>query len=110
MSIISKVIEYLKSSKNELNKVTWPSREQTVRYSALVIIISLGVAAFFGLLDMGLSRVVSETLTKTSTNQEVNIPLEQPVAPDTVPLEQGSNEQPTINFGDVEPITTPDNQ
>ncbi|MBU2566789.1 preprotein translocase subunit SecE [Patescibacteria group bacterium] len=107
---MSKLIDYLRSSKNELHKVTWPSREQTVRYSALVIIISLGVAAFFGLLDMGLSRVVSTTLTQSQAAQEVDLPIEAPVVPDTIPLDQVNTEQPTIDFDNVEPITTPDNQ
>ena len=48
MSIINRLIDYLRSSKTELTKVTWPSRDQTIRYSTLVIIISVGVAALAG--------------------------------------------------------------
>ncbi len=36
----------------ELRKVTWPSREETIRLTAAVIIISLAVGLFVGGLDI----------------------------------------------------------
>lgn len=53
--LVSWLIEYVKGSKEELKKVTWPSKKETVKYSLLVIAISIGVAAFFGGLDWILS-------------------------------------------------------
>ena len=35
----------------ELKKVIWPTREQTIRYTALVIIIAVAVGVFLGALD-----------------------------------------------------------
>jgi preprotein translocase subunit SecE len=49
--MISKITNYFKESYVELKKVTWPTREKTIRDAGLVIAISLGVAAFLGLLD-----------------------------------------------------------
>ena len=43
--------DYLRSSWGEIKKVTWPTRETTIRYSAIVIVVSLAVAAFFARLD-----------------------------------------------------------
>ncbi|MAG11871.1 MAG: preprotein translocase subunit SecE [Parcubacteria group bacterium] len=43
--------DYLKNSVNELKKVSWPTREDTIKYSYIVIIVSLAVAIFFGALD-----------------------------------------------------------
>lgn len=48
---MDKVITLLKEVKEELNKVAWPNREQTLRYTVLVVIVSLVVGAFLGGLD-----------------------------------------------------------
>lgn len=98
MSFFTKIIEYFRSAKQELSKVTWPSREQTVRYSTLVIIVSLIVAGFFGMLDSGLSRVVTTALT--------NRPAYTPVdSTETDPTVTPNTEEKTFEFEDLE-ITT----
>jgi preprotein translocase subunit SecE len=45
------ITNYVKSSIEEMKKVTWPTRKETYNYTVLVIGISLGVAAFLGALD-----------------------------------------------------------
>ena len=42
---------YLLASYEEMKKVTWPSRRQTVEYSLFVVAISVAIAVFFGVLD-----------------------------------------------------------
>lgn len=42
---------FLKEVKEELLKVTWPTRKQTIRYTTLVIIVAVAVGAFLGALD-----------------------------------------------------------
>ncbi|MBU0646298.1 preprotein translocase subunit SecE [Patescibacteria group bacterium] len=53
---------YLRDAKEELGKVTWPSKQDTIRYSVVVIAISVFVAAFFGGLDwvfnLGLEELI----------------------------------------------------
>ncbi len=46
---------YFRESYEELRKVSWPSRKDTVRDTLIVIGVSLVVAAFLGLIDLGLS-------------------------------------------------------
>jgi len=41
----------------ELKKVTWPSREDTTRLTAMVIVICLIVGAIMGVLDYGFTRL-----------------------------------------------------
>lgn len=48
---MDKAISFLKEVKEELAKVAWPTREQTLRYTILVIIVALVVGAFLGGLD-----------------------------------------------------------
>lgn len=46
-----RIIEFLKESRIELKKVTWPTRSDALRYTVVVIIISGAVALFLGGLD-----------------------------------------------------------
>lgn len=45
------IITFLKEVKEELIKVAWPTREQTIRYTILVIIVTVAVGLFLGGLD-----------------------------------------------------------
>ena len=48
---MAKIVEFIKESKTEMHKVTWPTRQETIRYTASVIIISASLALFLGGLD-----------------------------------------------------------
>lgn len=51
-TMFEKITSFLKESKIELKKVTWPTRNETIRYTIVVIAISGAVAAFLGILDL----------------------------------------------------------
>lgn len=51
---------FLKEVRLELKKVTWPTRQETIRYTTAVIGFSLAVAAFLGGLDYLFSWLLSE--------------------------------------------------
>lgn len=55
---MQKVIQFFVGAKAELTKVSWPSRKELIRYTILVVVISLLVAIFLGLLDMLFSYLV----------------------------------------------------
>lgn len=48
----------------ELKKVTWPSRQETIRLTVIVLLISLIIGAYVGIIDILLAKVL-EFLTKT---------------------------------------------
>ena len=48
---MDKPITFLKEVREELSKVAWPSREQTFRYTILVLIVAVAVGLFLGGLD-----------------------------------------------------------
>ena len=48
---MGKAISFLNEVKEELRKVAWPSREQTVRYTILVLLVAIAVGFFLGGLD-----------------------------------------------------------
>lgn len=49
--MFERLITFFKESRIELKKVTWPTKQETTRYTAMVIIISVAVALFLGGLD-----------------------------------------------------------
>ncbi|EKE07355.1 MAG: hypothetical protein ACD_18C00113G0002 [uncultured bacterium] len=51
MKLFSAIGQYLKDSIKELKKITWPTKKQITVYTVVVIIMSLGVAVYFGILD-----------------------------------------------------------
>lgn len=55
---MGKLKDYIKNSIKELKKVSWPTKEQTIKNTFLVVGISLGVAAFLGLVDFLLTQVL----------------------------------------------------
>ena len=58
-------IAYLKEAREELAKVSWPTKKEAVRYSAIVVAVTVGLAVFFTIIDLaltfGLDRLVKIT-------------------------------------------------
>ena len=52
------LINYFKETKEEMNHVSWPTRHQTIVYTALVILISIIVAALLGVFDALFTKIV----------------------------------------------------
>jgi preprotein translocase subunit SecE len=46
-----KAVQFIKEVRVELKRVTWPTRQQTIKYTLMVVGLSLAVAAFLGGLD-----------------------------------------------------------
>ena len=62
MSQATKLVQYVKDSKNELKKVTWPNKQEIKQHTFLVIGISLAVAAFLGLMDYLITQIMSKII------------------------------------------------
>ncbi len=48
---MSKLTEYLRETKGELKHVSWPSKNQAILFTIVVITFSIIVAAFLGAFD-----------------------------------------------------------
>jgi len=55
-------INYVKESKSEFDKVVWPSRQETLRLTILVLIVSVAVGAYITGLDALLTSLVERFL------------------------------------------------
>lgn len=88
MNPLKSLITYLRASKTELEKVTWPSREETIRYSVLVTVVCVATAAFFAALDFGFRQgldILVTTVRPDVASQQVEQQPQQPVVPDVEP-------------------------
>lgn len=52
-------VKFLKEVKIELSKVVWPTRQEAIRLTLVVILISGLVAAFIGMIDFVLAKVMT---------------------------------------------------
>jgi preprotein translocase subunit SecE len=59
MNLFAKLANFLKEVRLELKKVTWPTRQETIRFTLLVIGVSAGVALFLGGLDYLFSIILT---------------------------------------------------
>lgn len=57
--VFDKIKIFGKEIWTEGRKVDWPTKQETLRYTIIVIVISVCVAAFLGLLDMIFFKVIS---------------------------------------------------
>lgn len=80
---IKSLIEYIKTSIAEMRKVTWPTKDATIRYTAIIIVVTVALAASFAVLDIGFSKLITTVLTGENTpSQSTDATTEQPITPD----------------------------
>ena len=60
--MITKAIQFLTEVKNEVNKVTWPSRKEAMGGTAVVLVVVFFMATFLGFVDLLLSKIVAALL------------------------------------------------
>ncbi len=61
---MNKLTIFIKEARAELRKVNWPTREQTAKYTGLVVGLSLAVAFFLGALDYLFERILRTFIIK----------------------------------------------
>ena len=64
MKFFAAAINYLNEVKIELLRVSWPTRDQTIKMAILVIVISTVTGVFLGGFDFLFSRLVGLILTR----------------------------------------------
>jgi preprotein translocase subunit SecE len=58
MISVAKAKQFLTEAKQELKKVTWPNKQQTMNSTWVVILVTVILAAFLGVVDMFLAKAV----------------------------------------------------
>jgi len=57
--MFNKFWQFVKDVKVEFSKVSWPSREELIQSTLVVIVVSMLVAIFVGIVDLGLSKLIT---------------------------------------------------
>ena len=56
--MIRKISQFVKDVKLEMNKVTWPTRDELTASTTIVLVVSLVLAVFIFVADFLLSRIM----------------------------------------------------
>ncbi|MBF0353220.1 MAG: preprotein translocase subunit SecE [SAR324 cluster bacterium] len=56
--MFSKFKQFLDDIRAEFKKVHWPDRDETIKATSIVLALSLIVAVFLGVADLGLSSIM----------------------------------------------------
>ncbi len=62
--IPQKLVKYLKEVKIEAKKVNWPTRKEALKYTLIVIGISVVVAIFLGTMDFIFTLILNKIIVK----------------------------------------------
>jgi preprotein translocase subunit SecE len=57
-TVVDTVRQFLREVRVELSKVTWPTRKDTIASTSVVLVIVFLIAAFLGIVDLGLSKLM----------------------------------------------------
>ncbi len=60
--LVGPVVRYLSEVRSELSKVVWPKRQEVIKLTLMVIIISVIVGLYVGGLDFIFTRLLSTLL------------------------------------------------
>jgi len=63
-NIPGRLIKYLKEVRIEAKKVNWPTRQEALKYTLIVIGISVSVAIFLGTLDFIFTLILNKIILK----------------------------------------------
>ena len=58
----TKTQDYLREVRLELNKVTWPAKNQTIASTFVVIVLVIIISSFLGLVDVSLKGLIKMVL------------------------------------------------
>ena len=60
--MINKIKEFFREVKVEIKKVVYPSREELIGSTWVVIVTAIVISLFLGIVDLGLSKLVKIAL------------------------------------------------
>jgi preprotein translocase subunit SecE len=58
MQVVARIREFVQEVLAEFRKVTWPSRQELVNSTVVVIVVTVVLAVFLGAVDIALARAV----------------------------------------------------
>ena len=62
MGVLTRANEFIREVLAEFRKVTWPSRQELINSTVVVIMVTVVLAFFLGGVDVALARIVERIL------------------------------------------------
>lgn len=62
--LVKAAIDYLRGVRQEISKVVWPKREEIVKLTLTVFIISGVIGAYVGVLDLAYTKLLESFLSR----------------------------------------------
>ena len=62
MNFIQSLRNFVQDVVAEFKRVSWPTRQATIQSTAVVLVVSLAVALFLGIVDVGLASAVKQII------------------------------------------------
>jgi preprotein translocase subunit SecE len=62
MGVVTRIREFVQEVLAEFRKVTWPSRDELINSTSIVIVVTVVLAFFLGVVDISLTKVVERIL------------------------------------------------
>ena len=56
------LISFFAEARAEFSKINWPTAQETIRMTAVVVMLSIGIAAFLGAVDYALLYALNNYL------------------------------------------------
>ncbi len=60
---IKELVQFFEESKVEIKKVVWPTRKETITTCVAVLVVSVVIAIYLGIVDLALSKAVEAILS-----------------------------------------------
>ena len=57
-AITLQVTQFLRESRVELRKVTWPTPKEALASTSVVIVVVIIISMFLGIVDLGLTKII----------------------------------------------------
>ncbi len=62
-----KPVQFIQEVKSEMSKVVWPSRQQAIKLTVVVVVLSIIVGLYAGGLDFLFTNIMNKLLTRQNT-------------------------------------------
>lgn len=63
--MVRKLKNFFKESREEFRHVNWPTRQEAIRLTSVVVGISIGLSAFLGVFDYVFTTLVKTLITRS---------------------------------------------
>ncbi len=59
---MNRLTSFFTEARAEFSKINWPTAQETIRMTAVVVVLSIGIAAFLGAVDYALLYALNNYL------------------------------------------------